>query len=284
MRLVRYGDLGAELPGMVDDAGQLRDLSRLMADITPTQLDPAALDALRSIDPTTLPLVSGNPRLGAPVAGVGKMICIGLNYKDHAEEVGRGLPKEPQIFNKAISALCGPNDPIIRPKNSQKLDHEIELAIVFGSVCRYVSKENALSHVAGYATFNDVSERAFQNEHGGGSTKGKSADSFAPLGPWLVTADAVPNPDNLSIWCEVNGVRHQDGTTANLIFGVAECISYLSQFMTFLPGDVLATGTPAGVGAGAKPEPRFMQPGDLVRCGVEDLGVQEHTIVDYADA
>jgi 2-keto-4-pentenoate hydratase/2-oxohepta-3-ene-1,7-dioic acid hydratase in catechol pathway len=282
MRLVRYGETGAEKPGMLDDAGQLRDLSYVIADITPDQLDPIALDILRSIEPKTLPTVSGNPRLGAPVSGIGKMICIGLNYKDHADEVGKAPPDEPQIFNKAINSLCGPFDPIIRPKNSQKLDHEIELAIVFGSTCRYVSEADALNYVAGYATFNDISERRFQLEQGGGSTKGKSADNFAPLGPWLVTADAVPNPDNLAIWCEVNGVRYQDGTTSNLVFGVARCISYLSQFMTFLPGDVLATGTPAGVGHGAKPNPRYMQPGDVMRCGIEGLGDQEHTVVDYS--
>jgi len=216
MRLVRYGETGAEKPGMLDDAGQLRDLSYVIADITPDQLDPIALDILRSIEPKTLPTVSGNPRLGAPVSGIGKMICIGLNYKDHADEVGKAPPDEPQIFNKAINSLCGPFDPIIRPKNSQKLDHEIELAIVFGSTCRYVSEADALNYVAGYATFNDISERRFQLEQGGGSTKGKSADNFAPLGPWLVTADAVPNPDNLAIWCEVNGVRYQDGTTSAL--------------------------------------------------------------------
>ena len=284
MRLVRYGEPGAEKPGMLDDAGQLRDLSLVVGDITPKQLDPAALTILRSIDPKTLPEVSGKPRLGPPVSGVGKMICIGLNYKDHAEEVNKAPPDEPQIFNKAINSLCGPNDPIIRPKNSQKLDHEIELAIVFGSTCRYVSEADALNYVAGYATFNDVSERAFQMEHGGGSTKGKSADSFAPLGRWLVTADAVPNPDNLAIWCEVNGVRHQDGTTANLVFNVARCISDLSRFMTFLPGDVLATGTPAGVGHGAKPKPRYMQPGDVMRCGIEGLGEQEHIVIDYKPA
>ena len=281
MRLVRYGEPGAEKPGLIDDQDRLRDLSYVIMDLTPDQLDPIALDILRSVEPDTLRLVEGNPRLGVPIKGIGKMICIGLNYKDHADEVGKAPPVEPQIFNKAINSLCGPNDPIIRPKNSQKLDHEIELAVIFGSTCRYVSEADALNYVAGYATFNDVSERRFQLEHGGGSTKGKSADTFAPLGPWLVTADAVPNPDKLGIWCEVNGTRHQDGTTANLVFGVAKCIAYLSQFMTFLPGDVLATGTPAGVGHGAKPQPRYMQPGDVMRCGIEGLGVQEHTIVDY---
>ena len=281
MRLVRYGDAGAEKPGMLDKDGQLRDLSYVVADITPDQLDPIALDILRSIEPSTLPLVSGQPRLGPPVAGIGKMICIGLNYLDHAQEVKKAPPDEPQIFNKAINSLCGPHDPIIRPKNSKKLDHEIELAVIFGSTCRYVTEADALDYVAGYATFNDVSERAFQMEHGGGSTKGKSADTFGPLGPWLVTADAVPDPGNLAIWCEVNGTRHQDGNTANLVFGVAKSIAYLSQFMTFLPGDVLATGTPAGVGHGAKPEPRYLQPGDVVRCGIDGLGEQEHTVTEY---
>ena len=281
MRLLRFGDAGAEKPGILDAQGQIRDLSGLLPDIGPAQLAPSSLAALRSLDLSALPVVEGSPRLGPPVGGVGKMICLGLNYLDHAREVNKEPPTEPQIFNKAINSLCGPNDPIIRPLNSLKLDHEIELAIVFGSTCRYVSEDEALNYVAGYCTFNDVSERAFQMEHGGGSTKGKSADNFGPLGPWLVTADEAGDAGNLKIWCEVNGVRHQDGTTADLIFGVRKAIANLSQFMTFLPGDVMATGTPAGVGHGADP-PRYLQPGDVVRCGIEGLGDQEHTVIQYS--
>ena len=280
MRLVRFGDAGAEKPGILDAQDQIRDLSGLLPDIGPAQLSPPSLAALRSLDLSTLPIVRGSPRLGAPVGSVGKMICLGLNYLDHAREVNKEPPTEPQIFNKAINSLCGPNDPIIRPLNSAKLDHEIELAIVFGSTCRYVSEEDALDYVAGYCTFNDVSERAFQMEHGGGSTKGKSADNFGPLGPWLVTADEVGDASGLGIWCEVNGTRFQDGTTSDLVFGVRKAIANLSQFMTFLPGDVMATGTPAGVGHGAKP-PRYLQPGDVVRCGIDKLGQQEHTVVQY---
>jgi 2,4-diketo-3-deoxy-L-fuconate hydrolase len=280
MRLIRYGDIGAEKPGMLDASGAIRDLSGLIADITPAQLSPSSLAALTSIDPSTLPMIGGSPRLGAPVAGVGKMICLGLNYHDHAKEVGKDSPVEPQIFNKAINSLCGPDDPIIRPLNSEKLDHEIELAVIFGSTCRYVSVDEALSYVAGYATFNDVSERCFQTEHGGGSTKGKSADNFGPLGPWLVTTDEIPDPGNLAIWCEVDGVRFQDGNTKDLIFSVAQSIAYLSQFMTFLAGDIISTGTPAGVGHGAKP-PRYIQPGQVVTCGIEGLGDQTHQVVQY---
>ncbi|HKK31367.1 MAG TPA: fumarylacetoacetate hydrolase family protein [Alphaproteobacteria bacterium] len=280
MRFVRYGEIGAEKPGLIDSDGRLRDLSFLVPDIGADQLSPPGLAALKGVEPSALPLVVGSPRLGPPVAGVGKMICLGLNYRDHAAEVNKEAPKEPQIFNKAVNSLCGPTDPLLRPLNSDKLDHEIELAVVFGSVCRYVTTDTALDYVAGYAAFNDVSERRFQLEHGGGSTKGKSADNFGPLGPWLVTADEAGDPGNLKIWCEVNGVRYQDGTTADLIFGVADAIAYLSQFMTFLPGDVLATGTPAGVGHGATP-PRYLQPGDVVRCGIENLGEQEHTVVQF---
>jgi 2-keto-4-pentenoate hydratase/2-oxohepta-3-ene-1,7-dioic acid hydratase in catechol pathway len=280
MRLVRYGDPGAEKPGILDGQGSIRDLSLLIPDIGPSQLAPASLAALRTLDPAVLPFVLEKPRLGPPVGGVGKMICLGLNYRDHAAEVGKEPPTEPQIFNKAINSLCGPDDPIIRPLNSEKLDHEIELAVIFGSTCRYVSEAEALDHVAGYATFNDVSERCFQLEHGGGSTKGKSADSFGPLGPWLVTTDEVGDAGDLAVWCEVNGTRYQDGSTADLVFGVRAAIAYLSRFMTFLPGDVLATGTPAGVGHGAKP-PRYLQPGDVVRCGIDKLGLQQHTVIQF---
>ena len=280
MRLLRFGEIGAEKPGILDAQDNIRDLSGLLPDIGPAQLSPSSLAALRSLDLSTLPLVEGSHRLGAPVGGVGKMICLGLNYLDHAREVNKEPPTEPQIFNKAINSLCGPNDPIIRPLNSQKLDHEIELAIVFGTTCRYVSEEDALDYVAGFCTFNDVSERAFQMEHGGGSTKGKSADNFGPLGPWLVTTDEAGDAGNLKIWCDVDGVRYQDGTTADLVFGVRKAIANLSQFMTFLPGDVMATGTPAGVGHGAKP-PRYVQPGQVVRCGIEGLGEQEHMVIQY---
>jgi 2-keto-4-pentenoate hydratase/2-oxohepta-3-ene-1,7-dioic acid hydratase in catechol pathway len=280
MRLVRYGRSGAEKPGLVDAEGTLRDLSRVTRDITPALLSPAGLTRLRRIRTSRLPVVKGRPRLGCPLAGVGKMVCIGLNYTDHAEEVGLPLPAEPTVFIKAPSALSGPNDPIVRPRGAVKLDYEVELAAVIGREARYLDEARALAHVVGYCIVNDVSERAFQMEHGGTTTKGKSADTFGPVGPWLVTADEIPDPQALRLWTTVNGERRQDGHTRHMVFPVRELVAYVSRFMSLQPGDLISTGTPAGVGHGAKP-PRYLQPGDVVEMGIEGLGVQRHVVVDW---
>ena len=280
MKLVRYGESDAERPGLIDGTGALRDLSDAVEDITPAVLAPARLDALRALDPASLPTVNGSPRLGPPLAGIGKIVAIGQNYLDHIQEMGYEPPKEPVIFLKATSALCGATDPIIRPKGSTKLDFEVELAAVIGREARYVSEDEALDYVAGYGLMNDVSERAFQRERAGGTTKGKSADSFAPFGPWLVTADEVGDPQALRLWTDLNGTRMQDGTTANMIFGVAYLIAYLTQFMSLQPGDVVTTGSPHGVLFGRKP-PRFLEPGDVVEQGIERLGRQKHAVVDW---
>jgi 2-keto-4-pentenoate hydratase/2-oxohepta-3-ene-1,7-dioic acid hydratase in catechol pathway len=279
MRLVRYGRPGQEKPGLVDPDGALRDLSRVVKDITPALLAPAGLRKLRAVKVARLPLVKGRPRLGCPLAGLGKMVCIGLNYTDHAAEVGMALPKEPTVFIKAPSALCGPNDPIVRPRGSAKLDYEVELAAVLGRQARYVEERDALRHVAAYCIVNDVSEREFQLEHGGTTTKGKSADTFGPVGPWLVTADEIPDPQALELGTTVNGERRQHGTTATMIFSVAALLAYVSRFMSLQPGDLISTGTPAGVGHGFKP-PRYLQPGDVVELGIAGLGVQRHTVVE----
>jgi 2,4-diketo-3-deoxy-L-fuconate hydrolase len=279
MKLVRYGRPGAERPGAIDPDGKLRDLGRVITDVTPAALAPAALKKLRAIDLARRPVVRGRPRLGCPLAGMGKMVCIGLNYTDHAAEVGMALPKEPTLFIKAPSAVCGPDDPIVRPRGSVKLDYEVELGVVMGRDARYVSEAEALRYVAGYCLINDVSERAFQMEHGGTTTKGKSADTFGPTGPWLVTADEVGDPQALSVWTSVNGERRQDGNTGKMIFSVAALIAYVSRFMSLRAGDVISTGTPAGVGHGAKP-PRYLQPGDVVEMGITGLGTQRHKIVD----
>jgi 2,4-diketo-3-deoxy-L-fuconate hydrolase len=279
MRLVRYGRPGAEKPGLIDPDGDLRDLSRVVKDITPAVLAPAALRKLRGVKTSRLPLVKGKPRLGCPLAGIGKMVCIGLNYTDHAAEVGMALPKEPTVFIKSPSALCGPNDPIVRPRGGTKLDYEVELAAVIGREARYVEEGQALRHVAAYCIVNDVSERAFQMEHGGTTTKGKSADTFGPVGPWLVTADEVGDPQALELGTLVNGEKRQQGTTARMIFSVASLVAYVSRFMSLQPGDLISTGTPAGVGHGFKP-PRYLQPGDVVELGISGLGVQRHTVVD----
>ena len=280
MRLVRYGRAGAEKPGLVDADGTLRDLSRVTRDITPALLTPAGLARLRAVKIARLPVVKGRPRLGCPLAGIGKMVCIGLNYTDHAEEVGLPLPAEPTVFIKAPSALAGPSDPIVRPRGGVKLDYEVELAAVVGREARYLDETRALAHVAGYCIVNDVSERAFQMEHGGTTTKGKSADTFGPVGPWLVTADEIPDPQALRLWTTVNGQRRQDGHTRHMVFPVAELVSYVSRFMSLQPGDLISTGTPAGVGHGAKP-PRYLEPGDVVEMGIEGLGVQRHVVVDW---
>ena len=283
MKLVRYGRVGSEKPGLVDAEGTLRDLSRAVRDITPALLTPAGLARLRGLKVARLPVVKGRPRLGCPLAGVGKMVCIGLNYTDHAEEVALPLPTEPTVFIKAPSALSGPNDPIVRPRDAVKLDYEVELAAVIGREARYVEETRALSHVVGYCIVNDVSERAFQMEHGGTTTKGKSADSFGPVGPWLVTADEIPDPQTLGLWTTVNGERRQNGHTRHMVFPVRELVAYVSRFMSLQPGDLISTGTPAGVGHGARP-PRYLQPGDVVEIGIDRLGVQRHVVTEWTPA
>ena len=283
MKLVRYGRAGAEKPGLIDGEGTLRDLSRAVPDITPALLTPAGLARLRALKVARLPVVKGRPRLGCPLAGIGKMVCIGLNYTDHAEEVWLPLPTEPTVFIKAPSAVSGPCDPIVRPRDAVKLDYEVELAAVIGREARYVAEARALSHVAGYCIVNDVSERAFQMEHGGTTTKGKSADTFGPVGPWLVTADEVPDPQTLRLWTTVNGERCQDGHTRHMVFPVRELVAYVSRFMSLQPGDLISTGTPAGVGHGAKP-PRYLQPGDIVEMGIDRLGVQRHVVTEWKPA
>jgi 2-keto-4-pentenoate hydratase/2-oxohepta-3-ene-1,7-dioic acid hydratase in catechol pathway len=281
MKLLRYGPAGQEKPGLLDRDGRIRDLSGAVRDIAGEALAPTALDRLRRLDPASLPLVSGSPRLGPCVGSVSKIVAIGLNYRLHAQEAGAAIPSEPIFFMKATSSICGPNDDVIIPKNSQKTDYEVELGIVIGSLARQVSKSDARKHVAGYCVVNDVSEREFQIERGGQWTKGKSADTFCPTGPWLVAVDEVSDPGKLALWTEVNGERRQNSNTADLIFGVDEIVSYVSQFMTLLPGDVIPTGTPSGVGMGFKP-PKFLKPGDRVRLSVEGLGEQNQRLVAYS--
>lgn len=278
MRLLRYGPAGAEKPGMLDSDGAIRDLSGVVSDLAGDALLPASLDKLKTIDPSTLPKVDGNPRLGPCVGDVGKFMCIGLNYSDHAAETGGEVPKEPILFMKANSAISGPNDNVIIPRNSEQTDWEVELGFVIGKPAKYISEADALSHVAGYCVVNDVSERNFQIRMEGQWTKGKSCDTFGPLGPWLVTADEVEDPQALDLWTEVNGHRYQDGSTKTMVYGVAFLISYLSKFMTLQPGDVVATGTPPGVGMGQNPRV-FLKPGDVMRLGVQGLGEQQQTLV-----
>lgn len=280
MRLVRYGKPGKEKPGMIDAHDQLRDLSGVISDIGPDQLGDAMLARLKRLNPDKLPLVKGKPRMGSPVQGVSKFIAIGLNYADHAAESGMAIPAEPVVFTKAVSCIQGPNDPVMLPKGSVKTDWEVELGVVIGTRARYVSQKDALSFVAGYCTINDISERAYQLERGGTWDKGKGCDTFGPLGPWLVTRDEVPNPQRLGLWLEVNGKRVQNGSTKTMIFGVARIVSYLSQFMTLMPGDVITTGTPPGVGMGMKP-PMFLKAGDTMTLGVEGLGEQRQTVVPF---
>ena len=279
MKLVRYGRPGAEKPGLIDEEGRLRDLSRVVKDITPDVVTPAGLRRLRGVKASRMAPVKGRPRLGCPLAGIGKMVCIGLNYTDHAEEVGSPLPKEPTIFIKAPSAICGPHDATVRPLGGVKLDYEVELAAVIGREARNVDEARALAHVTAYCIVDDVSERAFQMEHGGGTTKGKSADTFGPVGPWLVTADEVGDPQALGLWTAVNGERRQDGNTRDMVFPVRVLVAYLSRFMSMRVGDLISTGTPAGVGHGAKP-PRYLATGDVVEMGIEGLGVQRHVVVE----
>jgi len=281
MKLVRYGPVGQELPGLLDAEGQLRDLSALIPDLTPAQLGDAALARLAALNHTALPLVTGSPRLGCPVAGVGKFIAIGLNYADHAAESGMPLPQEPIVFMKATSCIQGPNDPVMLPKGSAKSDWEVELGVVIGSTARHVTQKDALGHVAGYCVVNDLSERAFQLERGGTWDKGKGCDTFGPIGPWLVTRDEVPQPQRLNLWLDLNGQRMQTGNTRTMIFGVAKLVSYVSQFMTLHPGDVLTTGTPPGVGMGRQPEPRFLRAGDVLTLGIDGLGQQHQPVVRF---
>jgi 2-keto-4-pentenoate hydratase/2-oxohepta-3-ene-1,7-dioic acid hydratase in catechol pathway len=280
MKLLRYGPAGQEKPGLLDRDGKIRDLSGAVRDIDGETLAPASLDRLRRLDPASLPLVASTPRLGPCVGSVSKIVAIGLNYGLHAQEAGAAIPSEPIFFMKATSSICGPNDDVIIPKNSHKTDYEVELGIVIGSLARHVAKADARKYVAGYCVVNDVSEREFQIERGGQWTKGKSADTFCPTGPWLVTADEVPDPGKLALWTEVNGERRQNSNTGDLIFGVDEIVSYVSRFMTLLPGDVIPTGTPSGVGLGMKP-PQFLKPGDRMRLSVEGLGEQNQRLVAF---
>ena len=280
MKLVRYGRQGKEKPGLIDAQGQLRDLSTVIPDIGPDQLGDAALARLRRLNVDTLPRVRGKPRMGSPVRGVGKFIAIGLNYADHAAEAGMPIPAEPVVFMKATSCIQGADDPVMLPKGSVKTDWEVELGVVIGTLARHVSQKDALSHVAGYCTINDISERDFQLERGGTWDKGKGCDTFGPLGPWLVTRDEVPNPQRLDLWLEVNGRRVQNGNTRTMIFGIAKIVSYLSRFMTLMPGDVITTGTPPGVGMGMKP-PQFLKPGDTLALGVQGLGEQRQLVVPF---
>jgi 2-keto-4-pentenoate hydratase/2-oxohepta-3-ene-1,7-dioic acid hydratase in catechol pathway len=277
VKLLRYGDAGGERPGAVDSDGKIRDLSSLMTDVGGSDIDPNSLAELAKADLGSMPLVEGNPRLGPCVTGTGKFICIGLNYSDHAAETGAKVPAEPIVFMKANSAIVGPNDDVLIPRGSEKTDWEVELAVVIGRTAKYVPEASALDYVAGYCVAHDVSERAFQIERHGQWTKGKSCDTFGPIGPWLVTKDEVPDPQNLKMWLTVNGQTMQDGSTRTMVYGAAFLVSYLSQFMSLQPGDVISTGTPPGVGMGMKP-PRYLKPGDVVELGIEGLGSQKQEI------
>jgi 2-keto-4-pentenoate hydratase/2-oxohepta-3-ene-1,7-dioic acid hydratase in catechol pathway len=281
MKLLRVGNRGEERPAIVDADGGLRDLFGVVSDVAGVNLLPVSLEKLRKIKPKELPLIAGTPRIGACVGSVGKFICIGLNYSDHAAESGMAVPAEPVVFMKATSAICGPYDDVIIPRGSEKTDWEVELGVVIGKEARYVTEREALSHVAGYCVVNDLSERAFQLEGTGQWVKGKSADTFGPIGPWLVTTEEVPDPQTLNLWLEVDGHRYQNGSTATMVFGVAHLISYLSRFMSLQPGDIISTGTPPGVGLGQKP-PVYLRPGNVIRLGVEGLGEQRQTMVPYS--
>jgi 2-keto-4-pentenoate hydratase/2-oxohepta-3-ene-1,7-dioic acid hydratase in catechol pathway len=277
MKFLRYGAQGQEKPGVLDDQGQIRDLSGKIGDLSGGVLAPEALAKLGELDISSLPIVAGNPRLGPCVAGTGKFICIGLNYADHAAESGMAVPPEPVIFMKATSAIVGPNDDLVIPRGSEKTDWEVELGVVIGRTAKYVTEAEALDYVAGYCTVHDVSERAFQTERAGQWTKGKSCDTFGPTGPWLVTKDEVADPQNLAMWLTVNGETMQNGSTKTMVYGVAFLVSYLSQFMSLHPGDIISTGTPPGVGMGMKP-PRYLKAGDVVELGIEGLGSQRQQV------
>ena len=279
MKLLRYGPKGAERPGLLDADGKIRDLSSEVGDVAGDVLTPAGLDKLRALDPASLPLVDGEPRIGPCVGAIGKFMCIGLNYADHAAESGLEVPPEPILFMKATSAVCGPNDNVIIPRDSEKTDWEVELGVVIGKPGKYIAEADALDHVAGYCVINDVSERAFQIERAGQWVKGKSADTFGPIGPWLVTADEVEDPQKLKLWLEVDGHRYQDGSTKTMVYGVRHLVSYLSRFMSLQSGDVISTGTPPGVGMGQKPQPIYLRPGQTMRLHVEGLGEQRQTTV-----
>jgi 2,4-diketo-3-deoxy-L-fuconate hydrolase len=278
MKLVRYGEKGKEKPGLVDKSGQIRDLSAHIPDLAGEAFSPASLAKIAALDPASLPAVSGKPRIGAAVGGLPKFIAIGLNYSDHAKEVGMEIPAEPIVFMKANNSLCGPNDAVEKPRGSTKLDWEVEIAIIIGTRAKYVSEADALNYVAGYSVCNDVSERFFQIERLGQWTKGKSHDTFGPLGPWVVTKDEIADVQKLPMWTDVNGQRCQTGSTATMIFGIKKIVSYLSEIMTLMPGDVIATGTPPGVGMGMKPQ-KFLNVGDVVTLGIEGLGEQRQEII-----
>lgn len=280
MKLVRYGKAGQERPGILDQDGKIRDISRIVKDVTSATLSPALISQIKKANLRKLPAVKGKQRLGAPVGNIGKLICIGLNYSDHAAEAGMPIPKEPIIFLKPNSAIQGPNDTVVIPKDSRKSDWEVELGIVIGRKAQHVDEAKALDYVAGYCVANDVSEREWQLERGGTWDKGKGCDTFGPLGPWLVTRDEVKDPQNLRLWLDLNGKRVQEGTTAKMIFGVKEIVSYVSRFMTLYPGDVISTGTPPGVGHGMKP-PMYLKPGDVMRVGIEGLGEQVQKVVAF---
>ncbi|HID9895916.1 fumarylacetoacetate hydrolase family protein [Serratia ureilytica] len=279
MKLLRYGEPGQERPGMLDAQGRLRDLSQHIADVGGAALSPASLAKLRALDSAALPLVEGQPRLGACVGGIGKFICIGLNYADHAAETGAAIPEEPVVFNKWTSAVVGPYDRVEIPRGSQKTDWEVELGVVIGQGGRYISEADAMCHVAGYCVINDVSEREYQIERGGTWDKGKGCDTFGPIGPWLVTADEIADPHSLNLWLEVDGKRYQDGNTSTMIFRIPQIVSYLSRFMSLQPGDVISTGTPPGVGMGQKPQPVYLRAGQTMRLGIEGLGEQRQQTV-----
>ena len=278
MKLCRWGKNGFEKPGMVDAEGRVRDLSKVMAQLGAAELAPRSLKRLSKIKPETLPVVGNSPRLGVPYLGIGKFVAIGLNYSDHAKEAGMPIPAEPVVFMKATTCISGPNDDVIQPRHSTKLDWEVELGVVIGTTARYVSEADALQHVAGYCVVNDVSERVFQFATSQWD-KGKGADTFGPIGPWLVTTDEITDPQNLDLWLDLNGRRMQTGNTRTMIFGVAQIVSHLSQYMTLLPGDLITTGTPPGVGLGIKPSPVFLKPGDVMTLGIKGLGEQRQKVV-----
>jgi len=279
MKLLRYGEKGQEKPGLLDAQGQIRDLSAHIADVAGTALEPDSLNALSKLDPESLPLVTGSPRIGACVGQVGKFLCIGLNYADHAAESNMPVPSEPVVFSKFTSAICGPNDDVEIPRDSTKTDWEVELGVVIGKGGRYIDESNAMDHVAGYCVINDVSEREWQLERGGTWDKGKGFDTFGPIGPWLVTRDEITDPHQLNLWLEVDGHRYQDGNTRTLVFQIPALVAYLSRCMSLQPGDIISTGTPPGVGLGVKPNPVFLRAGQKMRLGIEGLGEQQQTTV-----
>jgi 2,4-diketo-3-deoxy-L-fuconate hydrolase len=279
LKLARYGPPGAEKPALVDAAGKLRDLSRVIGDVGGKALSPRSLERIAALDFASLPLVDGEPRLGPCVGGVGKFLCIGLNYSDHAAETGATVPPEPVLFAKAVSAINGPSDDVVLPRGSTKSDWEVELGIVIGSPAKYVTEEDAPAHIAGYCVVNDLSEREYQLERHGTWDKGKGCDTFGPIGPWLVTRDEVPDPCSLGMWLEVNGHRFQDGSTATMVFRPAFLVSYVSRFMSLQPGDIISTGTPPGVGMGQKP-PQYLKAGDVMELGIDGLGVQRQRVIE----